>query len=405
MDSAVAGSFFGKASEQDSNLQFVRDMLTKWAPDRLQVLTVYRQIRLGSGSVADEEQSAVKNHLKLSGIVRRDGGRLIVRNPIYQQVFDRVWLKANWPTNWLSTVPTSVKVASVASIIMLIISASLAVYALNLAKEKTLLAESELQAKNELQDTLDRLTESIQKEQMAREAADEAQRQALEEERRAKQSAEAEREARIEAGVSRDLAQQRESEAVAARDSAEERRKEVERLRRIDIARYLAKEAPLQQKNGNDELSVLLARQAYLWSQGELPNEVYNALRETLNAPKFAAGGPIILTGHKGAVRTVAYNNDGSTFASGGADGTLRFWGRQESYANPTVINAHKGSIRSILFSADGKILVSAGDDGFIRIWDTQNTSQPPWEVKKHDAGVWALAMSSDKKVPFLRWR
>jgi WD40 repeat protein len=401
VDTAVASTFFGRASEQDSNLQFVRDMLTKWAPDRLQVLTAYRQIRLSGKPVPDEEQSAIKNHLKLSGIARREGGHLQVRNPIYEQVFDRAWLKAHWPTNWLSTVPTSVKVASVASFIMLIISASLAVYALNLAQEKSLLVEREQQAITDLQQALTREQELRRLEQQARSAADEAQSQALEEEQKAKQLAEAEQQARIEASTSRDLAQLRETEAISARDSAETRRIEVERLRRIDIARFLTTQAPLQQQAGNDELGTLLARQAYLWSQGELPNEVYNALRETLNAPKFAAGGPVILRGHTDAVRSVTYSPDASIIASGGADGTLRLWSKQANYAEPTVVNAHKGSIRRILFSADGQMLISAGDDGIIRLWNAERIDSGATEVRGHSAGVWALAISVDTQFLF----
>ena len=44
----VNSTFFGVMSEQDNNLQFVRDMLTKRSPT-VEVLTVYRQIRLGRG--------------------------------------------------------------------------------------------------------------------------------------------------------------------------------------------------------------------------------------------------------------------------------------------------------------------------------------------------------------------
>ncbi|MCG8608056.1 AAA-like domain-containing protein, partial [bacterium] len=274
VDTAVASTFFGKVSEQDSNLQFVRDMLSKWAPDRLQVLTAYRQVRLGGRPVPDEEQSAIKNHLKLSGILRRDNGHLQVRNAIYENVFNRAWLKAHWPTNWLSTVPTSVKVASVFSLLLLIVSISLAIFAFNLAEQNRLIAESEQQARIDLQDALAREQNIRLQEQQARQAADEAQQQALLEEQKAKQFAESEQLARIEASSSRDLAQRRALEAVAARDSAEARRVEVERLRRMDIARYLTTQAPLQLQLGEHELGVLLARQAYLWSQGELVNEV-----------------------------------------------------------------------------------------------------------------------------------
>ena len=91
----VSNTFFGEMSQQDYNLQFVRGMLTKRAPNQYEVLTVFREILLGRGSVVDEEQSIVKSHLKLSGVVRREGNILRLRNRIYEQVFDRKWIDEN----------------------------------------------------------------------------------------------------------------------------------------------------------------------------------------------------------------------------------------------------------------------------------------------------------------------
>lgn len=86
-------------SEQDGNLQFVRDMLTKHAPDVEGALTTYGEIRAGN-AVRDEERSTVITHLKLSGIVRREGAGLRTRNRIYETVFDEQWVKDHLPFNW-----------------------------------------------------------------------------------------------------------------------------------------------------------------------------------------------------------------------------------------------------------------------------------------------------------------
>jgi AAA domain-containing protein/uncharacterized protein DUF4062 len=88
----VEDIFLGQTSEQDHNLQFVRDMLTKRAPNSLDVLSTYRDIRLGQ-SVLDEKQSVVKTHLKLSGIVSRTGAVLGVRNKLYEDVFNIRWVE------------------------------------------------------------------------------------------------------------------------------------------------------------------------------------------------------------------------------------------------------------------------------------------------------------------------
>jgi hypothetical protein len=104
----VASTFLDETSELDNNLQFVRDMLTKRAPDPTAVLTTYREIRMGRRPVLDEEQSLVKSYLKLSGVVRRENDVLIVRNPIYEEVFDRKWVMEHWPGHWLKRIASTV---------------------------------------------------------------------------------------------------------------------------------------------------------------------------------------------------------------------------------------------------------------------------------------------------------
>ena len=93
--------FLRGGADSDSNLQFVRDMLTKKAFNREAVLRTYWNIRRGV-AVQDKELDQVDNWLKLSGVVQRQNGLLRVRNPIYERVFDEGWahdhlrLHVNW---------------------------------------------------------------------------------------------------------------------------------------------------------------------------------------------------------------------------------------------------------------------------------------------------------------------
>jgi predicted acylesterase/phospholipase RssA len=96
VDGVVSETFFGLI-ERDTNLSFVQDMLTKRAPDVKDILSVYREIRLGSRPVRDIEQSITISFLKLSGVVRREGSNLQVRNRIYETVFDEQWITRYLP--------------------------------------------------------------------------------------------------------------------------------------------------------------------------------------------------------------------------------------------------------------------------------------------------------------------
>lgn len=99
VDDLVGATFFGERSKGDSNLRFVGDMLTRRAPNRVQVLTTYREIYRNRRQVADEEHSKIKSHLKLSGIVLSDAGQLHVRNLIYKTVFDERWIEEHFPAD------------------------------------------------------------------------------------------------------------------------------------------------------------------------------------------------------------------------------------------------------------------------------------------------------------------
>jgi hypothetical protein len=144
----VANTFFGERSEQDNNLQFVRDMLTKRAPDVEGVLTCYREIRDDSSPVADEEQSLIKSHLKLSGVVRREGGRLRTRNLIYRTVFDDEWIKRHLPINWARRL---VRIGAGLIGILMLLSIPLAVYAFYQASQAN-------QARLKAEEALDQVT-------------------------------------------------------------------------------------------------------------------------------------------------------------------------------------------------------------------------------------------------------
>jgi hypothetical protein len=166
----VANTFFGEKSRMDNNLQFVRDMLTKRASDVEGVLTTYRDILRAKTPVRDEEQSLVKSHLKLSGVVRRESGTLQPRNLIYRTVFDEEWVAKHLPVNWTKQLQRAA-----ASLIatLLLLCAPLAIYAW-MQRNDALRALKEAQAATEYAESQRRIAEQ------ARES-ERRQREALEE--------------------------------------------------------------------------------------------------------------------------------------------------------------------------------------------------------------------------------
>jgi WD40 repeat protein len=90
------------ARAQDDNLLFVRERLLRDEEGLASLLDLYGKVRAGKRVPMDETQPLIER-LCLSGIVRAaigpgvSGGRLVVRNRIYERVFDRKWIADHLP--------------------------------------------------------------------------------------------------------------------------------------------------------------------------------------------------------------------------------------------------------------------------------------------------------------------
>jgi hypothetical protein len=206
VDRVVADTFFDAIGEQDSNLQFVRDMLTRRAPDVEGALKTYGGILAGIPT-RDEERSPVKSHLKLSGVVRREGAELRARNRIYETVFDEQWMKDQSPVNWRKRARPAAA-GLIAATFMLSLPA--AIYSLNQGRKlaKALVETGEaLKAEEAKRKIAEQgAAEALAQKKIAEDAFREAERAR----RQAEATAQLARANAIDAGRQRSIAQSRE---------------------------------------------------------------------------------------------------------------------------------------------------------------------------------------------------
>ncbi len=85
-----------RARETDDNLLYVRERMCRTESDLAALLELYQEIHAGR-PVFDDDLSDLINQLRLAGIVRLEQRQLVVRNRIYERIFDAKWITSTKP--------------------------------------------------------------------------------------------------------------------------------------------------------------------------------------------------------------------------------------------------------------------------------------------------------------------
>jgi WD40 repeat protein/serine/threonine protein kinase len=115
-------------------------------------------------------------------------------------------------------------------------------------------------------------------------------------------------------------------------------------------------------------------------------------------------------TGHDGAVYSAKFSPDGKLIATGGYDKRVMIWnpdavrpidierrlkGEPDPPSNHIILTGHDGPVRSVAFSPNGQLAISASEDNTIRVWDA-TAGKAEKTLRGHGSPVRACAFSPD---------
>ena len=103
-----------------------------------------------------------------------------------------------------------------------------------------------------------------------------------------------------------------------------------------------------------------------------------------------------LITGHTGWVASVSFSSDGTTFASGDEDGTVRLWDL-ETGRHIRTLEGHTDWVEGMSFSLDGTTLTS-GSRSEICLWDVE-TGRQLRTLEGRRAWIMSVSLSLDGSV------
>ncbi|HEX3070772.1 MAG TPA: caspase family protein [Thermoanaerobaculia bacterium] len=109
-------------------------------------------------------------------------------------------------------------------------------------------------------------------------------------------------------------------------------------------------------------------------------------------APKI-----VVQTGHAEFVRSVAFSPDGTLFASGSNDNSIKLWD-VASRRELRTLAGHTDHVLDVRFSSDGLLLASLGYDKTLRIWDVAS-GEPLVTINATNGAFAAFCLTPDSKT------
>jgi len=127
---------------------------------------------------------------------------------------------------------------------------------------------------------------------------------------------------------------------------------------------------------------------------GRADETIAEPVETALTQAVYGSGELNRLSGHQGSILSLDISPDGKLLATGGQDKTAKIW-RSDGQLLHSL--NHSATVFRVAFSPDGKTLVSGGLDGTVRLWGSDGKLLK--KIPAHDASVWGVAFSPDGQM------
>ncbi|MEG4056839.1 MULTISPECIES: WD40 domain-containing protein [unclassified Microcoleus] len=381
-----------ESQDEPEHLKTIRDRILRNEQRAGRLLGIYQKILQGVEVPTDDSREQVE--LLLSGLVVKYQGFLQVRNPIYQEVFNKKWVEKNLASLRPYSQAFDAWITSKQTDKSRLLRGQALKNAQAWAQGKSLsdldyqfLGASEELDRREMQVGL----EAERAKEMEARLTEEQKRLAVE-----KKSSRRQRFLLFVVSIALIIAC-----ALGLAVYFQYRQSAVSEIKAI----AKSSEALFASNQKLDALIEAIRGKRQLQKLGAVDPEVERSVKEALHQAVYGAVDYNHLSGHENVVNDVTFSLDGELIASASADKTIDLWKKDGTKLG--MLQGHNNAVVAVVFNPRGDLIASASGDNTVKLWrknSTKSTKFKPnytlWQtLKGHTNNVTQVAIALNNQI------